>query len=88
MALAKNRLIQAIAILASLFFLTMPICAHASERPMTGAEIKTALTGKRVKSVGADNIQSFYASGETVYTTNGSPSQGGWDVRADFYCSV
>lgn len=62
--------------------------AIAAETAMTGDDIRAALSGMRVQSIDGKTTQTFYASGETVYTANDSPSQGGWDVRRDFYCSV
>ena len=51
---------------------------------LSGAEIETALTGKKLQYAGA--WQDFRASGRTLYNA-GRDSWGYWAIRDDQYCS-
>ena len=51
---------------------------------LSGAEIETALTGKKLQYDGA--WQDFRASGRTLYNA-GRDSWGYWAIRDDQYCS-
>ena len=64
----------------------MPLSAAADEwTPMTGAEIKTALEGRKLQYANA--WQDFRASGRTLYNA-GRDDWGYWNVRGDQYCSM
>lgn len=56
----------------------------AEWKPMTGAEIETALSGKTLIYDNAQQV--FYPSGRTLYDA-GRPSWGYWAARGDQYCS-
>ena len=53
--------------------------------PLKGAEIAEVLTDQTYQYEGA--VQSFYASGQTLYTAD-RESWGRWRIEADQYCSV
>lgn len=57
--------------------------------PLTGAEIQTALTDRKLDYPGASSqtTQEFMASGRTLYVFGGRPSWGYWRVEGDQYCS-
>lgn len=62
--------------------------------PLTGAEIRKALTGRTLVYLDkedptrrVDTIQDFRASGATLYTFKGRESWGYWRVENDQYCS-
>ena len=63
--------------------------AGADERPLTGAEIKDALSGNTVAGVqdGQAWKQYFDPNGRTTYVSGGRASPGRWSVRGDKYCS-
>lgn len=53
--------------------------------PMTGEEIRIALTGRTL--VYPDTTQDFRESGRTLYVHKGRESWGYWRVEDDQYCS-
>lgn len=63
--------------------------AQAGEIKLTGDEITAALSDKTL--AGSDGskqwTQLFQEGGLTVYTVDGSSSDGRWAVRGDQYCS-
>ena len=65
--------------------------ALAEERKLTGDEIKTALSDKKVAGTtenGAGWTQSFKANGDTLYHLTGTEAQNGaWEVQGDRFCS-
>jgi hypothetical protein len=56
----------------------------AELRVLSGAEIETALDGRKLQYEGAH--QTFFASGRTEYN-NGRPAWGYWRIQGDQYCS-
>lgn len=66
----------------------IPLNANAEGiwKTMTGDEIKTALSDKKLKYASA--TQTFTASGETAYNQDGRLSNGSWRVENNQYCSV
>ncbi len=63
--------------------------ATAAEKKLSGPEISQILTEQQFQGThrGGPVQQFFSKSGSTLYTENGSPSQGLWEVRGDQYCS-
>jgi hypothetical protein len=72
-----------------LLLLTLIVPAQAEEKPLTGDEIRAALSDRTV--AGVDNgkawQQTFQKGGATFYAQGGAVSNGFWDVRGDEYCS-
>jgi hypothetical protein len=63
--------------------------AQAGETPLTGAEIRDALSGNTVNGVqdGVSWKQYFDPGGATTYVSGGRASPGRWSVRGERYCS-
>ena len=61
----------------------------SDERPLSGAEIKSSLSGNTVSGVqdGEAWKQYFDPNGQTTYVSGGRASPGRWAVRGDKYCS-
>ncbi|MGI9412117.1 MAG: hypothetical protein ACR2PM_00500 [Hyphomicrobiales bacterium] len=74
---------------AVVFAVLVMSAALAGERPLTGDEIRAALSGNTVEGVqdGADWKQYFDRNGQTTYVSGGRASPGRWAVRGDRYCS-
>ncbi|WP_299615968.1 hypothetical protein [uncultured Tateyamaria sp.] len=53
--------------------------------PMTGGEIRAALTGRTLAY--PDTTQDFRVSGRTLYIHKGRESWGYWRIEDDRYCS-
>jgi hypothetical protein len=64
--------------------------AQAEERPMSGTEIRAALTDKWMRSTDPErpSMQLFLVNGSTHYAQGTATSVGRWEVRGDQYCSV
>ena len=62
----------------------LPTFADEAWVPMTGADIRVALTGRAVTYASA--WQAFQVSGRTVYNA-ASDSWGYWRIEGDQYCS-
>lgn len=64
--------------------------AAAAERPLTGAEIRDALTGHmfRHADVTQTVLQTFRDGGVTYYYDGSEQSEGRWEVRKDQYCAL
>lgn len=72
------------------FCMLVPAAAAiAGERALTGAEIRTALSGNTAEGVqdGVAWKQYFDPNGQTTYVSGGRASPGRWSVRGDKYCS-
>ncbi|WP_299040999.1 hypothetical protein [uncultured Tateyamaria sp.] len=67
-----------------LVLLAGPVAAE-QWMPMTGDEIRTALTGRTLAY--PDTTQDFRDSGRTLYIHKGRESWGYWRVEGDAYCS-
>lgn len=65
--------------------------ALAEERKLTGDEIKTALSDKKVAGTtdnGAGWTQTFKANGDTLYQLTGTEAQNGsWEIQGERFCS-
>ena len=74
---------------ACLMMLAYAPAVHADERPLTGAEINSALSGNTVAGIqdGQAWKQYFDPNGQTTYVSGGRASPGRWSVRGDKYCS-
>ena len=55
--------------------------------PMTGDEIRAALSDRSLYYPRTDARQTFHASGRTLYSVGGNDSWGTWRVEGDAYCS-
>ena len=75
-----------------LLLLIQTLPAAAEERPLSGAEIRAALSDKTVEGVDDRNTiytQIFQKGGLTIYTIGPQASSNGfWEVRGDRYCSI
>ena len=71
--------------LAALLILAVPAAAGDGWTPLTGDEIRTALTDRKLQYAKA--WQEFRASGRTLYNA-GEDSWGYWRVEDDKYCSM
>ncbi|WP_299657239.1 hypothetical protein [uncultured Tateyamaria sp.] len=71
------------------FALLLVLCASPAMAeewvPMTGGEIRAALTGRTL--VYPDTTQDFRVSGRTLYIHKGRESWGYWRIEDDQYCS-
>ncbi len=69
--------------------LLLTVSATATESKLNGAEIGQVLTEHQFEGTheGRTVQQFFSEAGSTLYTENGTPSQGLWQVRGDQYCS-
>ncbi len=71
-------------LLATFVFLAAAPVAAEEWRPLTGGEIRDALTGRTVDYDAAS--QDFRSTGRTLYNA-GADSWGMWRVENDRYCS-
>ncbi len=70
--------------IAALLVCASPALAEEEWIPLSGPEIVTALTDRKLDYANA--WQEFRASGRTLYNA-GADSWGYWQVRGDQYCS-
>jgi hypothetical protein len=65
------------------------LAAVAAEKPLTGDEIRAALSDHTVSgnADGKSWQQTFQKGGATFYSQGDAVSNGRWDVRGDKYCS-
>lgn len=71
--------------------LLWPVMAEADEKSLSGAEIKSALSGNTAfgNQKGTAWKQYFDPGGDTLYIAEGSdPSPGRWKVEGDVFCSL
>jgi hypothetical protein len=63
--------------------------ASAAEHRLSGAEIRTALSGRTIagESDGKRWQQTFSPDGDTRHAMGDGHSEGFWDVRGEQYCS-
>ena len=59
--------------------------AHAHAKDLTGAEIKSTLSGNSITA--SDEVQYFSPDGTTIYKTGGKRTTGHWMVEGDEYWS-
>ncbi len=71
--------------LGVLLFSVLPAQAEEAWSPLTGDEIRAALTDRKLQYANA--WQEFRASGRTLYNS-GQDSWGYWRVEDDKYCST
>jgi hypothetical protein len=55
--------------------------------PLSGAEIRRALSDRTLDYPASGARQTFHASGRTLYVHGGRESWGTWRIEADAYCS-
>ena len=65
--------------------LVLAAAASAHAKDLTGAEIKSTLSGNSITA--SDEVQYFNPDGTTIYKTGGKRTTGHWMVEGDEYCS-